>query len=222
MHTGVRAKGKGRTTVVASGPGLAFIAYPEAVARLPVSPLWSILFFVMLLTLGLGTQFTIMETVVTTIQDLFPSLLRRYRILTLATCCTVMFLLGLSMCSEAGMYILQLADNHAATFSALIVGSVESIAITHVYGINRFMGNIGESEECDVLWEKQENLRGQILKTRCYGAELIEKRTRCYGAELIEKRTRCYGAELIEKRTRCYGAELIEINGPGVTERGVD
>ncbi|CAG0879633.1 unnamed protein product [Cyprideis torosa] len=130
--------------VVANGPGLAFIAYPEAVARLPLSPLWAVLFFVMLLTLGLGTQFTIMETVVTTIQDLFPSLLRRYHLLTLATCCTVMYLLGLSMCSEAGMYILQLADNHAATFSALIVGCVESIAIAHVYGINRFMGNIEE------------------------------------------------------------------------------
>jgi len=59
---------------VTIGPGLAFVAYPEAVAKLPVAPAWSCLFFAMLLTLGLGTQFTILTTIITTITDDFPSL----------------------------------------------------------------------------------------------------------------------------------------------------
>ncbi|XP_076287813.1 sodium- and chloride-dependent glycine transporter 2 isoform X2 [Lasioglossum baleicum] len=66
-------------SVVDQGAGLAFIVYPDVVARLPVASVWSLLFFVMLLTLGLDSQFALMETVTTAILDAFPPL-RSYKV----------------------------------------------------------------------------------------------------------------------------------------------
>lgn len=54
----------------ASGPGLTFIAFTEAIVKMPASPLWSVLFFTMLLTLGLGSMFGTLEGVITPFYDM--------------------------------------------------------------------------------------------------------------------------------------------------------
>jgi len=42
-----------------AGITLAFIVYPEAVTHIPPAPVWSVLFFVMLLTLGMDSEVSV-------------------------------------------------------------------------------------------------------------------------------------------------------------------
>ncbi|XP_028967335.1 sodium-dependent proline transporter [Galendromus occidentalis] len=128
--------------VATEGAGLAFVVYPEAVAKLPLAPFWSILFFVMLMTLGMGTQFTIVETVCTTIIDTWPEKLRHRKALVLLCICATMCCLGSIICMDGGMYVLQLMDNYVASYSALTIGLSEVIVIGWVYGADRFLDDI--------------------------------------------------------------------------------
>ena len=64
--------------VVKGGPGLAFLAYPEVVTKMPASGLMATMFFVMLISLALGSIFGAFETVVTALSDKWPDL-RAYK-----------------------------------------------------------------------------------------------------------------------------------------------
>lgn len=128
--------------VVDSGFGLAFIAYPEAIGQLPVSPLWAILFFLMLFTLGLDSQFTILETVATAVIDSFPRVFRNRRWQLTLLLAIVMFLLGLTCVTNTGIYYLNLIDHYSAGWGLLIVAVLELIGVCWVYGGNRFIKDI--------------------------------------------------------------------------------
>ncbi|KAG8553304.1 hypothetical protein GDO81_003364 [Engystomops pustulosus] len=128
--------------VADSGFGLAFIAYPEALSQLPVSPLWSFLFFFMLLTLGLDSQFAMIETIVTSIMDAFPQRLKNRRIPVTIACCCFLFLLGLVCVTEAGIFWVNLIDYFCSGWAILFAAVLELIGICWIYGANRFIEDI--------------------------------------------------------------------------------
>ncbi|XP_068172841.1 sodium- and chloride-dependent GABA transporter 2-like [Antennarius striatus] len=126
--------------VAESGPGLAFIAYPKAVALMPLPQLWAICFFVMFILLGVDTQFVAMEVVITTIIDLFPNEMRKAgrRERLLLCFCILCFFCQLIMITEGGMYVFQLFDYYA-TYGACILFLVvfESLALGWSFGPDR-------------------------------------------------------------------------------------
>ncbi|NXR03446.1 SC6A9 protein, partial [Sagittarius serpentarius] len=125
------------------GPGLAFVAYPEALTLLPISPLWSILFFFMLILLGLGTQFCLLETLVTAIVDEVGNewIIRRKTFVTLGVA-VAGFLLGVPLTTRAGIYWLLLMDNYAASFSLVIISCIMCVAIMYIYGHRNYFKDI--------------------------------------------------------------------------------
>ncbi|KAL9962432.1 hypothetical protein ACROYT_G031536 [Oculina patagonica] len=129
--------------VATSGPGLAFVVYPEAISQMPLSVLWAILFFFMLVTLGLDSQFATIEAVITAIVDEYPWLKKGYRkpIFVLLLCAS-MFVLGLPCVTQGGMYIFNLMDYQTAGLSLLFVSLMEIIIISWIYGVDRFSADV--------------------------------------------------------------------------------
>ncbi|XP_032886812.1 sodium- and chloride-dependent neutral and basic amino acid transporter B(0+)-like [Amblyraja radiata] len=119
--------------VAQSGFGLAFIAYPEAIAQLPWAPLWSTLFFFMLLTVGLDTQFAAVEGILTSLVDQFPKYLQSKRLLLTTGVCLLLFLLGLVCATQAGIYWVHLTDYFCTGWTFIIVGLLELVGRSWIY-----------------------------------------------------------------------------------------
>ncbi|XP_026202361.1 sodium- and chloride-dependent neutral and basic amino acid transporter B(0+) [Anabas testudineus] len=128
--------------VVKEGFGLAFIAYPDALSKLPVSPLWSILFFFMLLTVGLDSQFAGIEVIITCLLDAFPKIFKSKRALLTLTTCSLLYLLGLPCVTQAGIYWVTLIDQFVASWVLLFLALLEIIGVCYIYGGNRFIKDI--------------------------------------------------------------------------------
>jgi len=96
------SKGVEVKDVVESGPGLAFLVYPEVVLTIAPSPLWSALFFIMLLTLGIDSQFCGVESLMTGLVDNWPEVLQPHRKKFTLGMTIFMFLLGLPMITRVG------------------------------------------------------------------------------------------------------------------------
>jgi len=125
--------------VVASGPGLAFLVYPEVVLTIAPSPLWACLFFVMLLTLGIDSQFCGVEALMTGLVDNWPEVLRPHRKKFTLGMTIFMCVLGLPMITRGGVFVFQLMDFYAASgMSLLWCVFFQTIAICWVFGAKKF------------------------------------------------------------------------------------
>ncbi|XP_060606903.1 sodium-dependent proline transporter-like [Ruditapes philippinarum] len=125
-----------------SGAGLAFIAYPEALSRLPAPNLWSVLFFTTLVLVGIDTQFGIFETGANALIDLNYKKFSKYRLWISASLASGLFLLGLPFTTTGGYYIFMLIDWYVAMFGIVFTALLECVVVAWIYGADRFSDDI--------------------------------------------------------------------------------
>ncbi|XP_028988182.1 sodium- and chloride-dependent GABA transporter 3-like [Betta splendens] len=126
--------------VAESGPGLAFIAYPQATALMPLPQFWTVCFFLMLILLSVDTHFVNVETLVSSVSDMFPKLFRapvRHEIFVLVIC-SCCFLFHVILVTEGGIYVFQLIDYYACTRACQDFMTVcHCLAVCWVFGADR-------------------------------------------------------------------------------------
>ncbi|XP_024917124.1 solute carrier family 6 member 19b isoform X2 [Cynoglossus semilaevis] len=124
------------------GTGLAFIVFTEAITQMPLSPIWSVLFFIMLFCLGLSSMFGNIEGVLMPLQDLkvFPKSWPKEATngITCLACC----LIGLVFVQGSGNHWLSLFDTYGGSIPLLVVAFCEMFSVVYIYGIDRFNSDI--------------------------------------------------------------------------------
>ncbi|XP_065167556.1 sodium-dependent neutral amino acid transporter B(0)AT3 isoform X2 [Atheta coriaria] len=125
----------------AEGTGLAFIVFTQAIVELPGAPFWAVIFFMMLLSLGLGSQIGILEGMLCTIFDIeiFKRIRKEY---VTGVVCIICFFVGLIFTTGAGEYWLKMFDSFAGTIGLVVVALMEMISVVYIYGHEKFTQDI--------------------------------------------------------------------------------
>jgi len=126
--------------VVDSGPGLAFVSYPSALAKFHFLPqLFSVLFFLMLVTLGLGSATGLTSGIIAIVCDNFPN---TNKTLITGIICIIGFGVGLVYITPGGQAILELVDFFGGGFIIFVLAMVEVLAVSWIYGIKNVTRDI--------------------------------------------------------------------------------
>ena len=147
--------GKPVSEVVAQGPGLSFIAYPQAINELPFGILgkqiFGILFFMALFIAGITSSFALMECFVTAAQDKFSW--NRKKLVHIS--CIISFLLGLVFTTRAGVYWLDIVDNFINKFGVVCIAFLECVLVARVFGHKKFLEYVNKHSSANVglLWK---------------------------------------------------------------------
>ncbi len=130
--------------VVSGGPGLAFVAFPYALAQLPGSAWWSFIFFFTLVTLGIDSAFSITESVLAGIVD--KTGWKRWKVLPIMSLVGLGF--GLFYVTEGGLNWLGTVDGFInGTWGIAFLGLLECVVLGWLYRVELLREHANERSD---------------------------------------------------------------------------
>lgn len=126
--------------VIKSNIALAFMAYPETIAKINFIPqFFSMLFFMMLFVLGIGSNVGMTSTIMTVIRDRFPKIECWKIVIGIAI---VGISIGSIYTTPGGQFLINFLDFYGASFVALILAIIELLTVSWIYGVDRLCMDI--------------------------------------------------------------------------------
>ncbi|XP_063127093.1 uncharacterized protein LOC499151 isoform X10 [Rattus norvegicus] len=113
------------------GPGLAYVAFSQAITLFPGSSFWAIIFFMSLVIMGLGTMTTLVEGIALSLQKSISTLEKHPKLVP-------GFLGSLVFSSRPGSYVVFLFDDHLVPMVLIMIVAFQNLSLAWVYGIKRF------------------------------------------------------------------------------------
>jgi len=131
--------------------GLAFVAFPQALALLPLPNVFSIIFFIALLLLGIDSAFSITEAALASMVDK-TGWKRRSILLVISL---VGFTVGLLFTTHGGLHWLALIDAHInqGFLGIIFVGLLECLVLGWVFDIKKLRRHTNQNSDWQVgIW----------------------------------------------------------------------
>ncbi|XP_037950720.1 sodium-dependent nutrient amino acid transporter 1 [Teleopsis dalmanni] len=127
-------------SVVKGGTGLAFISYPDAIAKFTFVPqIFAVLFFLMLFVLGVGSNVGMASCILTVLKDQFTKTKHWIFVVCIAVVC---YGIGLIYITPGGQFLLNFLDFYGVSFIALVLAIFELVAVGWVYGVKRLCNDV--------------------------------------------------------------------------------
>lgn len=120
------SKGVPFEEAITSGPGLAFVVYPEAINQLPAGQtIFGLLFFLVLIMAGLSSAISLVEAFCCSLIDKFSFSRKK----TVTAVCLLGFFGSAVFTTRAGLWILDIVDHFINNYGLVTGGIVECLLV---------------------------------------------------------------------------------------------
>lgn len=133
--------------IARGGIGLAFITYPTAIAKMPfAASFFGIIFFTALLTFGIDSAFSMVESITNAFKDKFAISREKATFVV----CMIGFLVALILATGGGIFWIDIMDHFISNFALVFIGLLECLIFGYILGGEKLREYVNEVSEIKI------------------------------------------------------------------------